>query len=210
MRTIQWLVISSSETANKTGIPVDVSVEQLRQHHLSHYGLVDVAWHFVVRFNGDVEVGRELAVVGAHAGGFNAESIGIVVTGHGDLQPFRLTQRTALGQLCARLCREFGLSPLRVIGRREIDEHGGPAFPTTSPGKLVDMATIRADVARALRLPGPALVALREASTTLAEVPPAQLVRADSYETAAPGNLAEQVRQLEERMLRVETLLDVA
>lgn len=210
MRTIQWLVISSSETADKRGLPVDVSVEQLRQHHLSHYGLVEVAWHFVVRFNGVIELGRDVAVVGAHAGGFNAESIGIVVTGHGDLQPFKLTQRSALGQLCARLCREFGLSPLRVIGRREVDEHGGPAFPTTSPGKLVDMATIRADVARALRSPGPALVALSEASTALSEVPPEQLVRADSFEPVVPRDLAEQVRQLEERMLKVETLLDVA
>src|SRR5690606_6421969 len=149
MRTIRWIVISSSETANRSGQPGDVSVEQLRQHHQTHNGWSDTAAHFLVRFSGAIETGRDLATVGVHVGGFEQEAIVIGGAGHGTVQPTRATQRRAVGEVCARLGRQYSLSPLRVIGRRGSDAHGAPAFPLTSPGKLVDMAVTRADVARA-------------------------------------------------------------
>jgi hypothetical protein len=205
MRTIRWIVISSSETADKSGQPVDVSVEQLRQHHQTHNGWDDTDAHFLVRFSGAVETGRDLATVGAHVGGYETEAIVICVAGHGDLQPFRLTQRSALGQLCARLCRQFALSPLRVVGRRESDAHGAPAFPTTSPGKLVDMAIIRADVARALLSPEPTLRELKHATSL--RPPPVQ----DHAEAPAVSRtFSDRLDQLEQRIIAIETLLDVA
>jgi|SRR5690606_26849761 len=205
MRTIRWIVISSSETANRSGQPVDVSVEQLRQHHQTHNGWSDTDAHFLVRFSGAIETGRDLATVGVHVGGFEKEAIVICVAGHGDLQPFRLTQRSALGQLCARLCRQYSLSPLRVIGRRESDAHGAPAFPMTSPGKLVDMAVIRADVARAHLSPAPTPGELKHA--TLLRPPP---VQDHTDEPAASRTVSDRLDQLEQRMLAIETLLDVA
>ena len=146
MRTIRYVVVHSSDTSDKAGNAVDASLESMRRYHIEHNGWNDIGYHFVVRMNGEVEYGRALAVEGAHVQGFNAETIGICCSGDGDVLPFTLAQRRTLATLCAKLCREFGLSPLAVIGHREADDHGAPPVLKRCPGAHVNLDAIRADV----------------------------------------------------------------
>lgn len=146
MRAIHWLVIHTSATADKKGVPVDATVDQMRAYHIEHNGWDDVGYHYVVRMSGAIEHGRDVADVGAHVGGMNADTIGICVSGHGDLAPFKAAQRVALAALCADLCGRFNLTAQHVIGHCETDDHGGPAVSKTCPGVEVDMNVIRLDV----------------------------------------------------------------
>lgn len=146
MRTIRYVVVHTSATVDKAGKPVDATAESIRRYHVEHNGWNDIGYHYVIRMNGSVEYGRALAVEGAHVGGFNPETIGICVSGNGDVMPFTVAQRRSLATLCAKLCKEFGLPAHNVIGHREADEHGAPEVYKTCPGTLVDLDAIRADV----------------------------------------------------------------
>src|SRR5918995_7417747 len=109
MRPIKWIVVHTSATADKAGQPVDASADQMRDYHRDHNGWKDIGYHYVVRMGGLVEVGRRLEDVGAHVVGFNDASIGICVSGHGDLADFTDKQHQVLAALCAHLCVELGL-----------------------------------------------------------------------------------------------------
>jgi N-acetylmuramoyl-L-alanine amidase len=147
MRAIKWIVVHTSATADKTGKPVDATVESIRRYHVEHNGWKDIGYHYVVRMNGLVEHGRPIEQPGAHVGGFNDESIGICVSGHGDVADFTDKQHAALASVCAHLCKELAIEPSRVIGHREADDHGAPHVDKTCPGVKVNMDWIRSNVA---------------------------------------------------------------
>lgn len=161
MRAIKWIVVHTSATADKTGKPVDASAESIDSYHREHNGWDKIGYHFVVRMNGAIEKGRELAEVGAHVGGFNEQSVGICCSGHGDIADFTPEQHMVLAQLCAELCVNLGLPATAVIGHRETDDFGGPHVDKTCPGTKVDMFRVRGNVDARLRArTDPALLAL--------------------------------------------------
>lgn len=151
MRPLRWFVVHTSATADKQGKPVDADVEQMREYHKTHNGWADIGYHYVIRMNGVIETGRPLADAGAHVAGFNAESVGICCSGHGDLADFTPEQHASLAELCAELCARTGSGPDRVIGHREADDHGAPHVDKTCPGVKVDMNVVRGNVEKALR-----------------------------------------------------------
>lgn len=151
MRTVEWIVVHTSATADKKGNVVDASAEQIRRYHVEHNGWKDIGYHFVVRMDGRVEAGRPIEQEGAHVGGFNEKTIGICCSGHGDIAAFTVDQRRVLVQLCAQLCARFRLPNTVVIGHREADDFGAPHVDKTCPGTKVDMFEIRGDVAVALQ-----------------------------------------------------------
>ena len=55
-------------------------VIEIRKWHLAR-GWRDVGYHFIIRRDGEIEIGRMLTEVGAHCRGFNAESIGTCLVG---------------------------------------------------------------------------------------------------------------------------------
>ena len=57
----------------------DVSIDVIRKYHVEVKGWDDVGYHYLIRENGNVEVGRPLTM-GAHAKGRN-HTIGIALTG---------------------------------------------------------------------------------------------------------------------------------
>jgi N-acetylmuramoyl-L-alanine amidase len=114
-------------------------------------------YHFLVRRDGTVERGRPLGKVGAHVRGLNSRSVGICFSGHGDLQPLTEAQLRAGVALTVQLLKRYGLGAERVIGHREVNrlvEAGvlGEAYRVakTCPGRLVDMARVRALVRQGL------------------------------------------------------------
>jgi N-acetylmuramoyl-L-alanine amidase len=150
MRPIEWIVVHTSATADKQGRPVDASAEQIRRYHQEHNGWKDIGYHYVVRMGGSIEKGRPVELEGAHVGGFNAKSIGICCSGHGDIADFTAQQHESLASLCARLCIELKLPHTVVIGHREADDFGAPHVDKTCPGTKVVMETVRGLVAASI------------------------------------------------------------
>jgi len=59
---------------------IDESVESIDRYHKS-IGWDEIGYHYVIRRNGSVEVGRVESKIGAHAKGRNAKSLGIALSG---------------------------------------------------------------------------------------------------------------------------------
>ena len=76
MRDINLIVIHCSAT--KEGIDYDVS--QIRKWHLDR-GFKDIGYHFLVHLDGTIERGRPWDQPGAHAKGYNNNSIGVCYCG---------------------------------------------------------------------------------------------------------------------------------
>ena len=88
-----------------TGNPTDddLSAEQLHRSH-QNLGWSGVGYHFIVRKDGSIELGRPVECVGAHAEGFNYCSIGIHVCGNFDMAEPTEAQINALPMLLADIC----------------------------------------------------------------------------------------------------------
>lgn len=57
-----------------------IGADTIREWHLAK-GWADIGYHFVIRRDGIVELGRPLENVGAHVEGYNARSVGICMVG---------------------------------------------------------------------------------------------------------------------------------
>lgn len=132
---------------------VDVSAASIRAYHKLK-GWSDIGYHYVVRKNGKVELGRPLNQPGAHVEGLNHASIGICFSGHGDLADFTPEQKKAGAQLVAELLAKYQMvnkflqNPSRVIGHREVNDlipvvFKGPKTTKSCPGRKVDMKEFR-------------------------------------------------------------------
>ncbi len=83
MRIISQLIIHCAYTKPS----MDIGADEIRAWHLDR-GWSDIGYHYVIRRDGTLENGRDLdkdgdvdEEVGAHALGFNANSIGICLIG---------------------------------------------------------------------------------------------------------------------------------
>lgn len=59
---------------------MDVGVDEIREWHLKN-GWSDIGYHFVIRRNGLLEIGRSIESIGAHVKGYNTTSVGICMIG---------------------------------------------------------------------------------------------------------------------------------
>ena len=101
----------------------DIGAAEIRQWHKSK-GWRDVGYHFVIRRNGQVEIGRPLSQTGAHVKGHNKANIGVCVIGgcNANQQPqdnFTLAQRKALFGLVAALQAQFLICDEHVKGHKD-------------------------------------------------------------------------------------------
>lgn len=123
MRKINKIIIHCAATTPE----MDVGVKEIRQWHLAR-GFNDIGYHFVIRRNGEVEIGRKLEVVGAHAQGHNATSIGISLVGgcrreNGKLYTednFTPAQKATLESLVKKLQAQF--PAVTICGHRDLDK----------------------------------------------------------------------------------------
>ncbi len=92
-------------------------VAEIRRWHLAR-GWRDIGYHFVIRRDGEVEVGRMLPEIGAHCEGFNRDSIGTCLIGD---QTFTEAQFTTLRRVHALLCQQF--PGLTAHGHRDFNPH---------------------------------------------------------------------------------------
>lgn len=77
MRNITELIIHCSATREGQ----DFTAADIRRWHVDGNGWSDIGYHFVIRLDGTIELGRPIAQVGAHTSGRNQNSIGICYVG---------------------------------------------------------------------------------------------------------------------------------
>lgn len=133
------------------GVRGDTSMAAIRKYHMTpeaEGGPVggpwrDAGYHYGVGRDGRLELGRPTTQAGAHTQGAN-DTIGVVVYGDGDVEPWTYRQWETVLALTDR----YPLLP--VLGHREAPARLAGAAPTTKtcPGRLVDLAEVRAEVAR--------------------------------------------------------------
>lgn len=145
----RWLIVHTAADP-RSGGTYDTSANEIRAWHIAR-GWDDIGYHYVVRRSGVIEPGRPETMIGAHAQGANQVSLGVCLSGHGDLALPTAAQMDALIRLLAQLCRKYGIPPHRVIGHREVHKvKQGLSTTKTCPGKLIDMDLIRKRVEEAL------------------------------------------------------------
>lgn len=108
---------------------LDASAEQIHDWHLNQ-GWAGIGYHFVIRKDGTIEIGRPEWAIGSHAYGFNDRSIGIHLSGD-----FQTAQPTAAQiNSCAELVRELADDYEIPLHRGNIKGHCD-LMSTDCPGK---------------------------------------------------------------------------
>lgn len=87
----------------------DLSAEQIHQIHLDR-GWSGIGYHFVIRKNGEMEIGRPLDCIGSHAYGENAHTVGIHVCGNFEIAEPTSEQIESLAVLLNYLTDKFSLA----------------------------------------------------------------------------------------------------
>lgn len=127
MREINEIIVHCSAT--KAG--QDFSANDIDSWHRQR-GFACIGYHYIVRLNGQLEVGRPLNMVGAHCQGHNVNSIGIVYIGgideNGQYADTRTAeQRATMAALIGFLCKSFSHIK-RVSGHRDYAARACPCF----------------------------------------------------------------------------------
>ena len=121
MRTINRLVIHCAATKASQ----DIGRDEIDRWHRQR-GFSQIGYHYVIRRNGDIEMGRPPAMAGAHAKGYNHDSIGIcLVGGWGGVNNFTPIQFENLLLLIYGLTDTYNLDPLdrhQVLGHRDLPD----------------------------------------------------------------------------------------
>ena len=129
MRKITGIIVHASATPAN----MDIGVKEIRQWHKAK-GWKDIGYNYVIRRDGTLEGGRDLdndgdfdEEVGAHAVGFNANTIGICLVGGTDADDknkaeanFTFAQYRTLYSLVQYLKKQYNLTAKDIIGHRDL------------------------------------------------------------------------------------------
>lgn len=124
---VKFIIIHCSATPRGR----DVGAKEIRRWHLQR-GFRDIGYHYVVRLDGSIEVGRPLGEAGAHCKGKNYCSVGICYVGGVESDGVTpadtrtLAQRRALAELIDELRKLFPMA--EVVGHRDFAAKACPSF----------------------------------------------------------------------------------
>ena len=124
-RTMDTIVIHCSATKEKK----DYSIEDIKKWHLQR-GFKDVGYHFVIKLDGTIEIGRPLDKIGAHVANHNNNTIGVCYIGgvsqEGENTDTRTAaQKVALRKLLKDLSFKYHAS---IHGHNEYSNKDCPCF----------------------------------------------------------------------------------
>lgn len=113
----------------------DVSMEAIRDWHVTGNGWSDIGYHYVIELDGRVREGRPVERVGAHVKGENGRSIGICYVGGIDASETPKdtrtpAQKTALYELTTDLLERF--PGATIHGHNEFAAKACPSFNVQS------------------------------------------------------------------------------
>lgn len=109
------------------GTTVRQTVKQIHDYHKNSNGWAGIGYHFYVRTNGEIWSGRPLDYVGAHAYGFNNNSIGICFEGNFEIETMSDAQKEAGKWLVAYILNKYPTIK-DIKGHRDL-------MATACPGK---------------------------------------------------------------------------
>lgn len=114
--------------AADTPAGMDVGVEEIRRWHVEGNGWSDIGYHYVIRRNGQIELGRDLdndgdveEHQGAHVYGHNLGTLGICMVGGKPDCNYTAAQWRSLAWLVRDILGRHGLTVSDVYGHREFD-----------------------------------------------------------------------------------------
>lgn len=120
MREITHIIIHCAATPPS----MDVGADEINQWHLDR-GWSGIGYHGVFRRNGQFERGRPMHIAGAHARGFNANSIGLCLIGGVDEDGkaednFTAVQKRRAKQYVEVLQALYDVPDENIIGHRDL------------------------------------------------------------------------------------------
>ena len=142
MRTYEYIIIHCS--ASNFG-----SENEIRKWHTDK-GWRNTGYHFIINngqvksdifydfMDGTVELGRPINEVGAHCkGGYNSNSIGICLIGHGE---YTQSQYDTMYDVIIDIMEKYDIPIENVLGHYETPQSGGKTCPE------FDVKTLRSDL----------------------------------------------------------------
>lgn len=138
----QFIVIHHSATTDSG----TKNWEAIRKFHIEQRGWADIGYSLgIENVNGKLMIleGRQIGEVGAHAIGFNANSIGICLVGNYDLDAPSEDRMFILASLCRSLQREFKIPRVNVIGHRDTYAMLGNKVEKSCPGLQFRLEDLR-------------------------------------------------------------------
>ena len=126
MRKLTRIILHCTATPDGRHVDVDT----IRSWHKKR-GWSDVGYHYVIYLDVSVHAGRDVAKVGAHVAGHNADTIGVVYVGGTDAggkakDTMNAAQETAFVNLVKHLRDQYG--PLTLHGHNEYAAKACPSF----------------------------------------------------------------------------------
>ena len=123
----EYLVVHCSATKPS----MDIGLREIKRWHVDDNGWRDVGYHYIIRRNGEVELGRSNRDTGAHAAGYNHKSISLCMVGgmaadNSAENNFTAQQWTALLDLVKQIKVDY--PEANVIGHNEISDKECPSF----------------------------------------------------------------------------------
>src|SRR5690625_603729 len=118
----------------------DADIKEITRWHVNlPHNFRTVCYHYYIRSDGTIEIGRKENEKGAHCKdmGMNSQSLCICFEGHGDYQPWTKQQEESYLSLCNRLLNKYDIPVKNIWGHRET------GAPKTCPGTLIDMHEVR-------------------------------------------------------------------
>lgn len=109
------------------GADIDFSAAEIHQMHISK-DYSGIGYHFVIRKDGTLEIGRPEYAIGAHAYGHNYYTLGICLSG--DFQHNQPTQAQiqTCAELISELCADYQIPIDRhhIFGHRQLNDTDCP------------------------------------------------------------------------------------
>lgn len=126
-RQINKIIVHCSATPEGR----DVGVDEIRRWHVEDRNWSDIGYHWIITLNGTLEEGRPEYRNGAHAKGFNKNSIGVCYVGGVDENLDPKDTRTE-GQKETLRCILEDLKDrypqAQIIGHRDVSSKACPSF----------------------------------------------------------------------------------
>ena len=138
MRAINKIIVHCSATREGQ----DISVDTIKKWHIDGRGWSDIGYHYVIRLDGRVEVGRPVGRSEAQTNGENKNSIGICYIGgveqDGKTPKDTRTdeQKISLTNLLVTLKSIYG-DDIVIHGHRDFSAKACPSFDATKEYKFI-------------------------------------------------------------------------
>ena len=127
MRDLNRIILHCSATREGK----DFSADTIRDWHVNGRGWSDIGYHWVIRLDGSIEVGRPLEKSGAHTKGHNKDSVGVCYIGGCDADgkpkdTMNAEQEKAWRMIVLSLRTLYG--DLTIHGHNEFANKACPSF----------------------------------------------------------------------------------